>query len=194
MFNKKWYMPVLILILLGLALCFGGSIAILTIKEAFPYLQIATVTELIAVAGALEYMFKGCKKDSARYFRVFFYMYAVELYFTIIFSASQIGAHDNSLLGVVLCTIEFALTIVMAVGKDLGKRNSLLLCLALIVLSLIMLISSMVINPGVPFWGDEYGTALALFFAGQLSLSVVSGAVVIAKYEEKAERKKNANA
>jgi len=183
--NKRYDLLLLILTLLGIVLGVAAGAFLVLRKGENAFLIVTALLTVLALLAALIYVLKGAKKKAASYFKAFMICYALAE-FSSILSAS--GLAVNQPAAVAVNAAIFMLLILLAIGTDLGRTKSFLICGAVIVLALGLLIGAVVLFPGVLRGGTALGTVFALRAGANLVLALLTGIMVAAKYADKARR------
>lgn len=161
-----------ILIVIGI----GYDIARVFTMNSIGFLP-GIIFQIIAYCFALDYAFRGHKKDAAKSYKRFLFAFALSMLITLIrcFYKGNLPMSFN-----ILSAISLLFVLVLAFKKDFGKRNSYILAFGILLLS----IAKIVI---------QYFSGLLTFeslFASLSSLiiSITLCIFVIAKYIDKESR------
>ena len=185
--SKKKGSGVLIIVinLLGILISVAAGVFSVVRDSDNLYMVVTAVLTVLALLAALVYFLKGAKKNAAAFFKLFMSCYALAEFSSIISSS---GLAVDQPAAVAVNAAIFALLILLAVGTDLGKMKSFLLCIGVIVLALASLVGALIMFPGVLRGGTPLGTVFALRSGANLCLALLTGAMVIAKYADKTRR------
>ena len=141
------------------------------------YSLIAIVLQLFAYCAALNYAFKGYKKDAAKSYRHFLYAFALSIIATMI-SASMRG--KAPMRANICAFISLVCVMALAYTKDIGKTRSYAFALVALASSVINL-AGQLIRSGLTYKG-------LLVTLSEFILCMVLFVFVIAKYRDKQER------
>ena len=132
----------------------------------------------------------GYSKNASTYYKLYSVLYALSALVTVLSVVFTEGKTD---LGVILSTAIFAFVLTIATGKDLGKRNSYLLCTFTLVCAVAQLVVSCVTNFPA---GDS--NAMKTLFVIRLASGIVMASMLFimtyAKYVDKKARHSAENA
>jgi len=124
---------------------------------------------------AIYYMLTGCKKlESAAYYKWFMITYAA------LFPLSMLQSAQIDSAGLILFTLCFGALCVLCFGKDLGKNFSLGLAVFVTVCTAFLFVTAS-LHGGI---NDVSGVRITT----KLVLAVTGVLMVLAKYQDKAER------
>ncbi len=172
-----------------IVVCFIGDIFGIISTRSVYYITTASI-ELLAIALSLSYLLNDYKKDGAKYYRLFMYFYAgtylVEILFSSIFETSTAG--DKFLPFGFLSFILYGNTLILAVGKDIGKKASLIICTINATIYLVAFIVCCFISVS-EFVDLQEKLAYVSIFLTWLTLSLIAFVMTLAKYTDKAIRK-----
>ena len=161
---------IITLILLVAALVVTGFIAV---KCGDLATQVACLLEFAALIYAAYYILSGYSKDAAKYYKTYSYVLAVAL----LLALAAISKNANDYLVSLLVTLQFAIVLVLGLSKDLGKKNSMYLCYAYLLVC--------VIGFALSFAG---GLMTIGYSVVQLIFAIVITVMTVAKYIDKAAR------
>ena len=176
---------IVIINLLGVLASLAAGIFAIVRNPGNSFMIVTAVLTVLALLAALIYFLKGAKKNAAAFFKIFMSCYALAEFSSIISSS---GLAVDQPAAVAVNAAIFALLILLAVGTDLGKTKSFLLCLGVIVLALASFVGALIMFPGVLRGGTPLGTVFALRSGANLCLALLTGAMVAAKYADKTRR------
>lgn len=137
--------------------------------------QIDSALCIIALIFGLFYSLSGYKKDSAKYYRAFMYLYLVS---SIVSLLAPLLVTSNTFITVINAIIVI-LVLVLAFAKDIGVDNSTYFSLLILLLNLVKLFYS--------FTGVAEFSKMASNFAN-LILACILCIFVSAKYKDKESR------
>lgn len=141
------------------------------------YALIAIVLQILAYCAALNYAFKGYKKDAAKSYRHFLYAFGLSIIATMI-STSMRG--KAPVRANIYAFISLVCVMALAYTKDIGKTRSYIFAIVALAFSVISLLDQL-INSGLALRG-------LLVTLSEFILSMVLFVFVIAKYRDKQER------
>lgn len=145
-------------------------------RESSVYSTIAVVLQLIAYCFALNYAFRGYKKDAAKSYKMFLYAFILSMIATMV----SVLIHGKAPMhSTVLSVIRLVCVSILAFTNDLGKTKSYLFSAITFIVAVISLVWQ--ISNGVQF-GRLYS------FLSALVLSAVLCVFVVAKYSDKESR------
>jgi len=133
--------------------------------------QVIHAMTILLLVFAMLYCLTGYKKNSAKFFKAFLYLY------TLVSFASILLTRTGPAFLPMLEMLSFGILCILSVSKNLGADNSLVLSIANVVISLGRNVAYAVIVRQLP-------GALV----GNLLLAVILGSMVYAKYADKASR------
>lgn len=185
----KWYYNVVRGInLLCLAACIVLNFILMThTQEVSSWLRAAACLSIVAMLCAVMYMLKDFRKSGAAFHKFFLYGYALSEIYAVV-SAVMLPEKSASLTAVVIDGAVLVLLLVLAIGKDLGKRVSFTLAGIIFALNLLLFIGVLAAMPGVLRGGGMEGNIYAVRVGSQLVLASVTGVITFAKYADKAAR------
>ncbi len=154
------------------------------------YYSVTAVTELLALVFSLFYYLRGFQKDAAKYYRLFMLFYA----FTYLaenaaslMNYQTIGV-DLSAGTVLFSMIMYGNTLILAVGKDIGKKASYALCAFNVLVYVLPLIGGFI--PGlISFESESVQVSNILLYAIWLIVALNAFVMTVAKYTDKSIRK-----
>ena len=139
---------------------------------------------VIGLLAGLVYLYTGSVKGSAKYYKVFMIIYAIELVYSVVagicYSNALAAWGAADIIGLVLTAVSAVCIIVLAFGKDLGKKKSVLFAL----LNLILVCVNTLI--GIFVFGNL--ASHYSIYIGNVILAVVTFLFVLNKYADKKAR------
>ena len=187
--NKALNPLIMVINLIAIALCVFGSIySVIRVDAGDVYSRIAAILNIVALLSSAVYVLYGCKKNAAQFFRGFMICYSLSLLSTIVGATMQ---GPDIPATVIVYLVVFALIVVLAAGTDLGKKVSYVICGIIFAVNLGYFIWLFFTSPGIFRGGDMLATANLIGAGSQLALSSLLGVMTVAKYIDKANRKKS---
>ena len=179
--TKKTF-EVVSIVLLFLAM----GLVLYNIMKATDFLIVCYIVLFCALVSAALYFLYGCKKDAAKYFKVFIYLFALSSLLRIAGFAERFTI-DRALAA----SIAFGVASVFSMALDLGKKKSMILGLIALAANLYLFIrmliaANFIILMRMIMDGDSLISLFESF--AYLILACVLNLMLIAKYEDKAER------
>lgn len=156
------------------ALIISLLLEVYAIRNAPAFNTAWSVVDMLGLAAALYYCIRGYRKDAAKFYKLFVYLYILSRLMGVAFFAGKGNVLDTVCMAVVIGAAG-----ILAVAKDLGKTKSQMLGLAILLASFIPTIINFI-----------HG-AIIRSLSGCISFCVVAillNLLVLAKYEDKAER------
>ena len=135
--------------------------------------QVVCLLAFATLIYAAYYILSGYGKDAARYYKIFTFVLAAVL----LVALAAVGKNTDRYLVSLLLTLQLVLVLVLGLSKDLGKKNSMYLCYAYLLICVIefaMSFSGALIDIG--------------FSAVELIFAIVMTVMTVAKYIDKAAR------
>ena len=148
------------------------------------FFTLSSIMVIIALTVGMVYVFMGFTKDAAPYLRYFMGFAAL----SELASIADVANMNVTPFGACFGAVIYGVYIILTVGKDLGKKQSLLLCVILLVLSVVMLIGSISSFPGLVLGGNTQGTLYMIRSAAKVCLATTALLAIYAKYVDKASR------
>ena len=187
----KWYYKVVRGInLLCLAACIVLNLILMThTREVSSWLRAAACLSIVAMLCALVYMLKGFRKSGAAFHKFFLYGYALSEVYAVV-SAIMLPEKSASMTAATVDGAVLVLLLVLAIGKNLGRRVSFTLAGIIYGLNLLLLLGVLTAMPGVLRGGGMEGSIYGVRVGSQLVLASVTGIITFAKYADKAARSK----
>ena len=190
--NKK-YLPVkiihLILMLAAIVLCCVSLTKIGSSTAFFSDTGLRTVSyiaEIIALISGIVYLAFGYKKNAAVFYKIFMVLLVVVQ--AIICYRQMTGAISASTLNAVLVAVSnivsFAMLVILATGKDLGKAKSYVVTIILLVCRLTVLILDLIVFRTML----NMAITIISFAVSDVLLAGTAAFMVTGKYLDKAER------
>lgn len=176
---------------LFILLCVVGCSYIL-FTECGKYYKIAAASEMIALVFSVLYYCFGYKKDAAKYYRMFMLFYAftyIAETFASIIDYDAIGVSDKVSLTLVVSMILYGNTIVLAVGKDIGKAISYAICAVNVIFYALPVLAVLLPDMEIiSFESPEIKYASIILYCTWLVLALNAFIMTMAKYTDKARR------
>ena len=147
---------------------------IFQIVSAPIYVKIEAVICIIALVFGLFYSLNGYKKDAAKYYKAFIYLYLISSLFALI--GPILG--ERNILMIISRALVFIAVFVLAFIKDLGENKSSKLALAIFVINVATLCYG-VTSKAISF---------IIMHLGNVMLSCILCVFISAKYADKASR------
>ena len=147
---------------------------IFQIVSAPIYVKIEAVICIIALVFGLFYSLNGYKKDAAKYYKAFIYLYLISSLFALI--GPILG--ERNILMIISRALVFIAVFVLAFIKDIGENKSSKLALAIFVINVATLCYG-VTSKAIPF---------IVMHLGNVALSCILCVFISAKYTDKASR------
>lgn len=140
----------------------------------------ATALFALALLASFYYIIKEYTKEYAWAYKSFVYLYAVGELVSLV----NYGATTAEILPIAFLAVTFGLIIVLAIVKDFGKSNSLMVCITILVLTVINLIydAPSMAEP------DATSTLGIIRIVTSLVLASMLTLMTMAKYSNKEER------
>lgn len=183
--NKSYLkLKILHLILMAIALVLSVFIIVKTCDFTTIYGVLALLfsfVRLIALIFGLVYIFNGFKKDVSNFYKGYMLLYVVSMF---LFSTNSIATKDVSYFEAFLNNGALVASLVLAIGKDLGKKNTYIAAIALLLCTLVPLII-------YGFTFTNYGNEGLIFLGCAISnflLAVTATFMVYEKYTDKVAR------
>ena len=174
-----------VLILLGAV----GCVYILT-SNCGIYYSVSAIVELIALIFSVFYYLKGYQKNAAGDYRLYMLLYAFTYLVENVACAldyDNIGVESKVSLTIVFSMLLYGNALILAIGKDLGKKLSYTLCGVNIFVYVLPLIGMAI--PGlITFANEAFEVSGVVLYAIWLILAFNTLVMTIAKYADKAAR------
>lgn len=142
------------------------------------------VVNLLAIAVEAAYFLDGYRKKSNKLFRAFMGFLTVKEGYALL---SMTVIENQSFIPCFIVLVIYSGILVLAVGKDLGKRVSFIIGYAVVFLSLICVISGAVIVPPT----NSLGILILVYNLTRLIINLELLVMLIAKYRDKHIRHTN---
>lgn len=185
--EKPLFRAILTFILVLLIPSAVMSILILANSKATLYSEISAAASIFADIAVLYYAGSGFSKRQAWAYKTFVLLYLAVMLLTLV--DLSIGEPDP--IPTVASSVAFGLIIAAALGKDLGKRNSMVICGLIILACTVVIVNSAILHQGIWLWDKNENLLDDLRAITNLLLSAVFGLITTAKYLDKTERGKN---
>ena len=186
--NRKWYYG-LLLIVNFLAIAFSMFACMYTVvtNEASVWLRISAGVCVLSMLGAFLYVLLFCQKYASFALRSFFCLYGISVLVNAFNPVVTSAYVAEKILGAAFCAATFVCLIILAFGKNLGKKRSYILCAILTVLNAAALIVGICLSPSLRD-GTVRGTVFLYHLISQLTLSASTWMMTFAKYADKEAR------
>lgn len=138
-----------------------------------------------AIIFSLVYLLYGYKKNAADYFKFFMLFLALKELLAIESMLVEEGAPIYAVVIVATMMLGF---VVLAFGKDLGKKKSTIACAIVVGLSVLTLIVGMMYTPKDLTKNVLVGITLNIFNLTRVLMTSITAIMVYAKYEDKYAR------
>lgn len=112
---------------------FVVHIWVLVTQVQAPATQIGSLISIFALVAAFNYLVGKYEKSSAIYYKAYLALHVLVRLITLI----SVGMLSDNPGLLVINALEFCLAVILLVGKDLGKKVSMILCFVLIALCLV---------------------------------------------------------
>lgn len=158
-----------------------GSIDSIYTASVFPAL--CTITNILALIVGFIYLFKGYKKNANVYYKVFMGL-------CVLFSVLHMTAMSRFIMPyteTLVYMIAAIMLVILAVGKDLGKRNTYIVFAIMMICRLIPLFTSL---SSLQYFG-EAGFGMLSQVISNILIAGTVGFMVTGKYLDKDERGAN---
>lgn len=185
--------PISYVLLAAIVAAIGANLFSLIVNARF-ISSISAGLALMGCCSALHYVFKGYKKDAAKYYK--FYMLLLYLSFVVgAIGPSLIVEYPDGLIRFI--TISFfvvsdctqaAFCMTLALSHDLGKKTSMIMCWVMVVLCSIFMVISIGFTPSEFMGGGIAGVVYALRSASNLVIVLIGLLMTAAKYQDKTVR------
>lgn len=176
--NERLATPLLILGYASLVLSLGASIYTIATQGVLSVI-ITEVLIIIGLLAAFYYFFLGYKKNNAVCYKTTYIVFALSFvlsYFILAFLPTVLAFDSYFFIDLTFEFILFGMYLMLAFCKDLGKKNSLLLNFAIVLINLAFFFASLT--------RPEY----AIYYCGVTMSSVAALIMTLAKYADKEAR------
>ena len=193
-------MHLVLMVILGIlsivstvVLCYAAyAIPDTTSKSAIYTAATASIFNTLALCSGIVYLLKGHSKEAAGYYKAFIAFTAfsfagsiISNLFSLMSGAEITGADPVAAIRLVLLIVVFALLLVLAFKKDLGKNKTWTIFKVALALSIVMMLISFV---GAQFDGfATVAVSIVLLFTRILMIGTI-GFAIRGKYEDKDAR------
>lgn len=164
----------------------GANVAVIVLNQVLSSV-LGAVLGLFGCFAAMYYAWRGCSKNAAICYKIYMLIAVVSYQL----ASSALGIHLNGVaagVSVGLYTLGAGCALALALGTDLGKKTSMILCWIIIAVTAALMCTAAIVLPGAVRGGSVMGT-IALSRAGSnFFLAVVAMAMTAAKYQDKAAR------
>lgn len=154
------------------------------LDDASPvFLKLGAIISFLGIIFALVYVILGYSKEMGVAFKAYLVCFLGSLFVSILLVAST---DENVVVQEGLYSLMFAFVMVMTLGKNIGRRISIIYCLIIFVLSILLLLNGMIaikdsgLNMLITWKNSTYIMQAILLFT-----------ITIAKYEDKRMRNTN---
>ena len=139
------------------------------------------IVYILAVVFGFLYMFGYYKKDAAKFYQGFMFLFSLSTLLLIVYDliTTKVGGYGSGISGILsafVCVDAFLLTF----AKDLGRKTSIGLAISILVIKLISAVRVFIL------YSNEFGVVTS----GVMSIAIacIACLFVLAKYADKAER------
>lgn len=182
--TKKPLYLVFLVIDLVLALPCAVFAIMSMLNDASPALvKLGSIVSFLGMIFALVYIILGFSKEMAIAYKAYLICFLISMFISIILVAYT---NENVAVQEGLYTLMFAFVMVMTLGKNIGRRISLIYCLIIFVLSIFLLLNAM-----VAIKDPDLNMLIAWKNSTYVAQAVLLLTITAAKYEDKKERKTN---
>lgn len=183
--KKKWFLPVMIVNLVGILFGFGVNGYALFASDSGRSLQCAAIFTMLALLASLVYLFFGYGKDGSLYFRLFLSALVISDLMGIVSNAAPYYSEYPSVI-YALVALPACLSLVLAVAENLGKTKSYVLAGGVLACRLLLLLFTL--TGFFPAYSYKIDTVFLLRSISLTVLAAVLCLMVYAKYRDKAAR------
>ena len=184
--NKK-YLPLKVIhIALMVVALFISVIAMVTTLQkvitssASLYYFLISITKMLALLSGIYYIVNGYKKQDAQYYKLFVFFL---LAFEVVYTANQMLVGTTTLLA--YCElIPLVLMTILAVGKNLGKKNTMIYAGLVFLCKVVICVTNL--RQYIGLGTLNLSTTSDLLSSIILALTIIF--MAIGKYVDKAER------
>lgn len=164
-----------VVIVAGLALaCAIGEIDIVATSKLDGFYKIEGILDVFALALSLMYLVLGYQKGVAKYYKAALFVACANALVATAVSCNEATRY----ISVISCAICFGLLLFLALGKDNGKKVSLICCFIVIALR----------TMGLLFNNNGFIDPSTVLIFSQLVLALMVTVITVAKYIDKEER------
>lgn len=153
-----------------------GTVTVAFSSELNELYKFEAVCDLISLGLAFFYIVNGYGKDYAKYYKLSMLFHALNALIVTAVAANE----KTKYISIVMCAICFALVLVLALGKDLGAKKSLTICVIVVVIRAAGLISQ--------YFAVKTFDPITILTVSQLVLALMILASTLAKYDDKQVR------
>ena len=147
--------------------------ALVAVKEDHLPSQIACLLEFAALIYAAYYILSGYSKNAAKYYKTYGFMIAG----AFVFALAAITQATNDYFATLVVAIQLTIVLILTMIKDLGKKKSMGLCYAYLLVA--------VIGLALSFAGGLIAIGYAVV---ELIFAIVMTVMTVAKYIDKTAR------
>ena len=162
-------------------LSIAGIVYILLGTNLDLFYKVEGIFDLIALLFATIYYVSGYSKESADMFKAFLLVSTINALVVVVVEISEM----TSVVSLIFSLISLVIIGYLALGLNIGKNNSIGLCILLVILKVLCLIMSIVMANSSILYPSN------ILLVSQLALSLTILVSTCAKYIDKAERKSN---
>ena len=156
--------------------------SLITVENSVGLSVIFSIIKCIAMIAGLYYSLKGFGKDNAKYFKTFFItLFAFDAIISVIdiYTMFTAGTAAAMICPVILNLLTAVCVAIIAFGKDLGFKKSIILILAGLVFEIVVFVLSIAMATGL---------ANIITCFGNMLIMVIAVMFVLAKYADKEAR------
>ena len=173
--DKPIYKVILVFNLLLITIAVVLSVITLSGDGATVTRILSAITKLVALVFAGFYIILGYRKNAAKYYKIFGFLYMISIVFAIIACISNTPA----VVDIICYSLSVIGALVLIFVKDFGKAKALATCGVLVLLQIVSAIFSYI-------EGDPTIVKINVFML--LDLACLFGIMTYAKYLDKDER------
>ena len=185
--TKKSRVPLIILNFIAVAFGVAANVYVLLSAEASIFTKLGAAVVILALGASLLYLFKGYRKDAAKYFKLYMCLFAMAQLVST-FATVYSAPNGNSLISVAFPALTYGPILILALVENLGKKRSYMVCAFVVAAFLLASILVAVMVPGLLRGGTEAGTLYLIRTGTTLLLAIIMSMMIIAKYRDKEER------
>ncbi len=187
MFKKEnpLYQSVL---LLDLLLALSGiitSVEMLINAQSPLLMRISTALVIIALSVSFYYVVRGFSKKQAWAYKTFATAFIIETAIQVLFVANTNDGNATFMIPVIAYTLALCMLVFVVIGKDLGKKGSVGLCIGTGIMSLVAIVYVIITNNGSEELINKFYILQSL---SQFDMALMLGVLTYAKYLDKEER------
>lgn len=171
--NKLLYRIILIFNLIVIAAAAVVCLRVVVSPASNLFFRCSAICALLAIFSAGYYILQGYTKNAAGYYRLFVGLFALALLVDCVFSV----VFTEDFEAMLLPGLAFVVVLLSFIGVDLGRTLSLILCGALVLISVGLLLTVL-----------GQGSAAVELGAVRIALACLFGVMTYAKYLDKRAR------